>query len=332
MNAIQNYFLESTCDKTDRSEEIEAKLKEFGVCILGSGTFTVRGIAMPPHSTLMGLGECSVLLLDESVAEGYAVRMNTYCTVKNLTLKGSEENISRPETLGTRHGIGFLGNATPKAYGNQPIDGIIESCRIRFFSGGGITCTDTGYSPSSSLCVSNCRIRSCGAGLNISHFSEYHKFTNVCCNANLFGCINNGGNNVFQGCSFDCNTMGFLIDNREKQSPNNAHGSAVGCTFNHTDSNRGVGIRILGSTPGYVFSACQIFFSAIEIENSKGILLDGCNFGRQESLRFRNSDLITLQSCVFSEQLPTFEIENSPSVKIENCYTRAGEPILLPEA
>ena len=42
--------------------------------------------------------------------------------------------------------------------------------------------------------MSDCHILNCGAGINIDHFSEFHKFTNVLSETNLYGCINNGGN------------------------------------------------------------------------------------------------------------------------------------------
>ena len=33
----QKYYLESTNDRTDRTAEIEAKLSEYGTCLLGTG-------------------------------------------------------------------------------------------------------------------------------------------------------------------------------------------------------------------------------------------------------------------------------------------------------
>ena len=61
-----------------------------------------------------------------------------------------------------------------------------------------------------------------------------HMFTNIMASKCLYGCINNGGNNVFVNCGFNSNITGFLIDNSRGQSNNNSHGSAIGCTFNHS--------------------------------------------------------------------------------------------------
>ena len=325
---FQEYCLMSTGDLTDRKEEIEKLLQRYGICVLGSGAYYVSGVQMPLGSTLMGLGECSELILLEEVVSGVTVSLGTRCTVKNLTVKGAAEDLPKPETMGTRHGIAFLGDSTPQNRGAQHQDGIISSCRIRSFSGGGITCLDTGYSVDSSLCISDCRIHGCGAGINISRFSEYHRFTNVVCTRNLYGCINNGGNNVFVGCSFDGNTEGYLIDNRENQSPNNAHGSCVGCTFNHTNSNKGVGIRILGSKPGYVFSACQIFFSEIVVEDSIGIQFDHINFGKEEKITVKGGGAVHFTGCMFTTP-PVVSVEENPHVQLLKCCTKAGEPITL---
>ncbi len=332
MAKLDDYFLEASGDRADRSAEIEQKLNKFGVCILGSGSFFVSGIQMPDGSTLTGLGDCSRILLLDEVSEGFAIQMKSRCTVKDLTLRGSEENIPCPTSVGTRHGIGFLGNATGVADGPlQSRDSIVEGCRIDSFSGGGITCTDTGYKVDCSLCVSNCRIHRCGAGINISHFSEYHKFSNVDSSQNFVGCVNNGGNNVFCGCSFDGNTLGFLIDNREKKSKNNAHGSCVACTFNHSDHNEGIGIHIIGSTPGYVFSDCQMFFSKILVENSSGIQFNNFNFGRNVGITVKGGGKVCLSGGLFTV-VPKICVENNPYFKFENCFTKGGTPILWPEA
>lgn len=327
MAKLDDYFLEESKSKKDRKTEIEEKLCTFGICILGAGTYYVSGITMPDGSTLTGLGDCSRIVLLDEVKEGFAVVMKSHCTVKDLSIRGSVENALRPEEVGTRHGIGFLGDAVKSEDGvRQARDSIIEGCRIDSFTGGGITCKDTGFSVECSLCVSNCRIHRCGAGINISHFSEYHKFTGVDASRNLYGCINNGGNNVFCSCSFDGNKIGYLIDNSKQQSKNNAHGSCVACTFNHSDQNRGIGIQIIGSNPGYVFSACQLFFSKIVVEDSRGIQFNNFNCGKNIEVFVKSGGVVSFFGCLFTNT-PTFTVENSPHFKMENCFTKSGTPI-----
>lgn len=320
------YILKSTGDTTDRTGEIESCLQTYQVCILTPGVYYVSGVRMPRGTSLYGMGEGSQLVLAEEIAEGCAVEMASNCTVKELTVLGALEELPRPTELGARHGIGFIGTATQENRSGQPVDAIISGCRIRSFSGGGITCRDTGYGINASVSVTDCRIHYCGAGINISHFSEYHNFTNVTATRNLYGCINNGGNNVFVGCGFDGNTLGYLIDNSEKQSPNNAHGSCVACTFNHTDHNKGVGIRILGAKPGYVFSGCQMFFSDIDIQDSAGIQFDHFNFGKSVKAQITGKSTVMFNGCYFSNQ-PEFILEGDPIVTVRDCATKAGEPV-----
>ena len=319
-------FLKSTGDATDRSAEIEKLLAEQKVCVLTPGTYYVTGVKMPDGTSLFGMGEGSQVVLLPDVTDICAVAMGSYCTVKDLTFIGCEEDMPRPTELGNRHGIGFIGTATLENRSGQPVDSIVEGCRIRNFTGGGITCRDTGYGINCSLSVTNCRIHNCGAGINISHFSEFHNFTNVTSTRNLYGCINNGGNNVFVGCGFDGNTVGYLIDNSEKQSPNNAHGSCVACTFNHTNFNKGVGIRILGSKPGYVFTGCQMFFSDIEIEDSTGIQFANFNFGKAVNIRIKGDGVVRFTDCIFSSQ-PVFELTEAPNVTVSGCQTKKAEEV-----
>lgn len=326
---MESYFLKSTNDTRDRSSEIQQKLEAHKVCILGSGVFYVSGIVMPADTSLMGMGACSELILSEEVESGYTVQMNSRCSVRNLTLKGAAEDVERPTEMGDRHGIGFIGTATLEDRGDPPVDAMISGCQIRSFTGGGITCKDTGYGINCSVSVTDCRIHYCGAGINISHFSEFHNFTNVTSTRNLYGCINNGGNNTFVNCGFDGNTLGFLIDNSQGQSPNNAHGSCVACTFNHTNFNKGVGIRILGAKPGYVFSDCQLFFSDVEIENSKGIQMNNFNFGKAVKFRISGETTMAVTGSVFSTA-PEFFLEGDPKFTVRDCWTRKdGESVTL---
>ena len=320
---ISAYMLESTGDTTDRSREIEELLKERGCCLLGTGVFYVKGVKMPDQSTLAGLGEASLLVLSPEVEEGYAVQMGDCCRVENLSMAGALEDLGRPGSVGTRHGLGFVGDCDPKTRLPQIKYGIAESLHIYNFSGGGVTCVGTGFSCNSSLAATNLRIHCCGVGINIPFFSEYHKFTNALCTRNLYGCINNGGNNVFTACSFDGNKTGFLIDNREKRACNNSHGTAVACTFNHSDSNQGIGIQVLGADHGYVFSACQLFFSQIVVENSLGVQFVDFNCGKNEKITVRGGGMVRFSGCSFSKP-PVVTVEENPFVRWENCCDRHG--------
>ena len=121
------------------------------------------------------------------------------------------------------------------------------------FTGGGITCNNTGLSPTANLLVSDVNISRCDVGIDVSFFSEYHRWTNVAAQECYYGCICNGGNNNFSNCDFSSNTVGLLIDNSAGQSRNDSHGTFSACSFNHSDNNNGTAIRLLGLTAGEVF-------------------------------------------------------------------------------
>lgn len=325
MNFASCYTLFSSGDMTDRANEIEEMLRRDKICILGAGDFYVSGIRMPENSALFGMGTATRLILFPEIECGCAVAMASYTTVRDLFILGSDESVPYPERVGGRHGITFIGSATPTDYSGQKKNSIIEGCHIRGFSGGGITLSDTGYSTSASVTATNCHIMRCGAGINIPYFSEYHEFTNILSSQNLYGCINNGGNNCFINCGFDSNKTAFLIDNSKDQSENNSHGSAVGCTFNHSGKNEGVGIMILGAKNGYVFTGCQIFYSKIVLDGAEGVVISSTNFGRGENISVKNSGAVIFSSCVFGTP-PVVNIENSKVVS-SLCFTRPGEPV-----
>lgn len=328
MSCFENkHYLKS--NGGDMTAAIEKRLTATGACLLESGTYYVRGVRMPKGSALMGVGNSTRIVLMPDVESGAAVYIGGFCTVKDLAILGAEENIELPETVGARHGIAFESDADKENWDEprHPRNSIIESCFISSFTGGGILGKDTGYSIHCAMTVSNCHIINCGAGLNLAHYSEYHQFTNVLCCENLYGCINNGGNNDFVNCGFNANKIGYLIDNSQNQSNNNSHGSVVGCTFNHSDNNEGIGIILLGARNGYVFSGCQMFFSKIVIEGSRNILFTGFNFGRGMDIRIKDSGLIMFNGNMFFDQ-PDVKIENTELVRFLNCFDKDGREII----
>lgn len=324
------YFLDSTNDTTDRTKDIEAKLSEYGVCVLGSGVYYVSGVNMPEGSTLRGMGRCSKLLLAPEVEDGYTVKMASYSTIKDMHIMGSESNIALPEEVGKRHGILYYGTATLEDWMGDvtTLNSIISDCYITSFNGGGLTCIDTGYYMRASIVATNCYILNCGAGINISHYSEYHKFTNMHCCENLYGCINNGGNNVFTACAFDGNGTGFVIDNANDKSPNNSHGSVVGCTFNHTAHNKGIGILLIKANVGYIFSGCQMWYSQIVMEDCENIVFDTFNYGRKQKINVKGGGVALFTNSVFYTE-PVVSIENNDNVKFRNCFTKGGEEVKI---
>ena len=320
-----NNILVTTNDMTDRTAEIEKQFAETRVCRLGAGDFYVKNIVMPDYTTIVGEGTATRLILLDDAEECFVLKMASYCVIKDLHLMGNVEHIVPQEEVGDRHGIVFEGSKE-KPGTEGPVYGTIDGCYVTGFTGGAITCRNSGYPVSCSMNVSNCWLANCGVGINIPYWSEYHKFTNVSATKCWYGCINNGGNNMFANCNFSGNELGFLMDNSQKQSINETHGSAIGCTFNHSGNNEGTGIKILGTRNGYVFSGCQVFYSKIELDNVKGVIFDAFNFGRNEVIDVKGGALTMFTHCMFGTQ-PQISVVDNEHTKFINCYTRGGEPV-----
>lgn len=315
-----NAYLAPTGDTTDRTNDIITLLSTQGVCRLGKGDYYVTDLVMPDYTSIIGVGS-GTKIIRTGTDDGFAIKMGSRCCVKDCWITGSSTNITVTETLGNRHGILWQGTYTQDQ--NAPLRGMVSNVVVSSFSGGGITCYDTGYGVKTCLMVDETYITNCGAGINIPYRSEFNKFTNVHSYGNWYGCINNGGNNVFTACDFSGNKVGFLMDNSSGQSPNNSHGSAIGCVFNHTNSNSGIGIKVLGCENGYVFTGCQIFFSQIYIENSSGVIVSDCNFGANNCSITVKGGGATLFANNMHQAAPTITVTGNSNVHFTNCYVRS---------
>lgn len=298
INTAPSNVLYATGDTTDRSADILRILHTYKECKLTKGEYYVSGIAMPDHCSLVGSGPETKIILLDSVTSGAAVSMADHCTIHNCTFVGSATPITFEEGsihsihIGTRHGILWKGEATGStstSSDNTLFEGIISGCHFQDFSGGGITCESTGYSSDGGVTVSNCHMKRCGAGINISWWSEFNRFVNVNCNACYYGVINNGGNNSFANCNFSANLVGFYIngvdgkcvmsDGTTNTLRNGGHGNAVGCIIDHSGSNSGVAVYIRSLDSGWLFSGCQIFYGKIYLRGATYTLFTTINFG-----------------------------------------------------
>jgi hypothetical protein len=113
------------------------------------------------------------------------------------------------------------------------------------------------------------------------------------------------------------------MDNAQDQSPNNSHGSAIGCVFNHTDNNAGTGIKILNCDSGFIFSGCQIFFSKIDIDGADGVVVSNSNFGLTNCDIKVNGGRAVLFANNMHQGQPTITITNNSNVHFVNCYNRS---------
>lgn len=329
---------EDETGKTDMTGAIMSMLTDTGYCHLGEGIFYVSGnIDMPAHSTLCGCGNKTVIRLLSSVPSGYIVKMQEYCTVKDIAFSGSYSTLT-PTLNGGRDAIRFTanydGNEGASSYTTQHC--MIDNVWIRNFSGSGIYCHNSSISVSKGLYVTNAFILRCYAGINIDYYSEFNKFTNICTASCYYGVINNGGNNVFTSCTFHATNTGFYIDGSQ---PNAAHGTINGCTFCHIGSNNGVAFKGDAITAGFIIANCQIWYNSVELTNCQGVLFDGCEFGRGitndgdvcASITVSGGNLVMFSGCIFHLDVtrpPKITITNNTKTVFSGCYgTESGSAI-----
>ena len=334
LNAVDS-DTESESGKTDMTPAIMAMLSGAGYCHLGPGIFYVSGnIDIPTGATLEGCGNNTCIRLLSSVTSGYICRLKEYGKVRSIRFSGGYNagDISTPD-IGGRKGVIFIGNrdgqdseVTPTTTKCSQITGCtfenLDSGIYGYNAGGGLQ---------EGLIVSDCYITRCKAGINLDYWTEYCKFSNVVTFQCYFACINNGGNNVFVGCTFH-GVEGFVLDNSAGNKSNQGHGSVIGCTFNHIDNmnrpqeaGRGLGIKMIGNTAGFVFSGCQLWYGEVYVENSRGVSFADCLFGGGSiEITTTGSYPLFLNGCTF-QSAPNVSAETAP--KYTGCYTFTGDSV-----
>lgn len=330
---------ESETGKTDMTSAIMAMLNSTGYCHLAPGIYYVSGnIDMPAGSMIEGCGDQTIIRLLQSTTSGYIVRMHTKSTLKNVRLSGGYNpgDISNAN-IGGRKGVNYIGNRdgqTPTVTPSTCTLCVIEGC---FFENldSGIYGYNAGGGLQNGLVVSDCYFTRCKAGINLDYWVEYCKFTNCVMFQCYFACINNGGNNVFTACTFH-GVVGFLIDNSANNKQNIAHGSVIGCTFNHIDNmnnpselGQGYGVKVLNAPHGFIFANCQLWYGRVHVENSPGVQFTGCEFGglggsSYPVIETSGSGILFVDNCLFATQ-PVFAL--SGAGKFSNCWTYSGAAV-----
>ena len=340
LSAETLYYLPPTGDATDRSADIAALLAADGICRLGSGTYYVASIDMPNGSAIEGVGASTVLRLIDNVS-GYALRMRSRCKVRNLRILGSESySALKPAAATPGDRIGVLWEGILNGDGNTytyPGLSMISGVWFERIQGSGLKCLNTSSGTRNKLLVSDCYYLYCDAGVNIASVSEFMQFANCTFNSCYYGVINNGGNNTFANCDFAVCAQCFVINNSTGALENPGHSCMVNCDFSHAikvnsdgtlTSNQGDFIYLAGT--GYEFNGCQFGFGHINFTDAEGVLCVGCVWsGRSDNdIYITNGTGIFFVGCLFGAQY-SFNVVNNTKTKLINCYTKAGDAVLL---
>lgn len=323
--------------KTDMTTAIMAMLNDTGYCHLGPGIFYVSGnIDIPQYGTLTGCGRKTIIRLLSSVTSGYAVKLGKYCTLSNLRISG-QYSATTKTTQGTRNGIVFIANDDGteggSAYDTEAC--MVSNVWVDGFTDSGIKCHNSSTSVSKGLYATNVYLSYCWAGINIDYRSEFHKFTNILTASCKYGCINNGGNNVFTACTFGATSVGFYIDGTKY---NAGHGTLNGCTFCHVGSNEGSAITMVGVANGFVVSDCQVWYCSIDLTSCSGISFVGCEFGRGTTgdgatINISGGNLVLFSGCMFMNDVtypPDITVSNNTKTRFVGCYGAASGAAISP--
>lgn len=318
------YYIESTHNDTDRTSEINDILTEYGACILGDGKFVVSNIIMPAYSSLTGSGIGRTWLEPAIDASGDMIKMSSVCEVKDLRLQGGLT--TAPQTLGDLNGISWAGTyESALDPGTHPVIGQIANVLISGFPGYGIICEKTSIDANSGLNADAITIRGCYCAIYVGKYSEYNKFTMIDATNNYYGCVNNGGNNIFVNCNFSLNKQALLMDDTGNISPNNSHGAFIGCAFNHPDDNTGKAIEIIGIDYAEIFSACQIHFGSINLDSCKGVRFNSCILGYDVPITVKDSKLTTFDNCTLFDGSSTVLTQSgNTALAFNECYDLDG--------
>lgn len=308
--------LSPTGDTTDRTDEIERALKEYGRVTLDPGEYTVYRLLMPEGTVLEGSGYNTIVYLkDTANADDYAIRMHENTEIMNMCIKGTHD-VSDISISGNQTGLLFSGSTRKKA--------IIQNCWIEDFDSCGIVLYDTTTNVDQNTLIDNCFISTCHIGILIKANSEFHKISNCNVNKCYFGILNRGGNNIITNCGIDGNVTGIQIDADE--GSNNGHGSISNCTINHSNNNTGYGL-IIQDTGRMLINNCNIHYSNILIDNSDGNIISNCGFGNSANVEITGGNCTLMIGCMIRSNLNT--ITKNAASKVISCYYRDGSPVTV---
>lgn len=332
-----NNYLAATNASDDRTADIMSMLSETQVCNLGPGRFVVDGIKIPNGGYIKGCGARTILVLKSDSKTKHCIEIDTFATIKDISFIGGSSTPTHigedePSDYGEDCAIYIRGNADlSEEKSSTKRTSMISGCIFENFNGSAFYAHNSGGGLDNCVIMSDCRIISCMVGINIDYYAEYCKFSNIITWKCNIACINNGGNNIFTGCTFH-GVKGVLTE-ANKRNP--LHGSMIGCTFNHirnfvdnTHLGMGKAIIIKDSVAGFIFDGCQLWYSTVDISNAKSIVFSNCLFGGYyPEISVVGEYGAVFNNCSFNGNYPKISNVNSKT-KFINCYNFADEDII----
>lgn len=252
----------------DSTDAIQAILDTNTDVYCPPGTYLVNDLALTGTRKLYG-GPGAVFQLTATgtkvlTVSGYGA------IIEGITFHGNVADGAGTglTSVGTQYGLEISGaeNTT------------VRDCNFYSFSGAGLHALSCGNTSTGGRINGGANhifggyAQNCYYGAWFDTRAEYFTVTGLVCVLNRFGAKNQGGNNMFNGCMFNTNMLGFWLTN----DTNSGHGGANGCSFNH---NTTYAAQLDENLNGFTFNGCQFFSGTMLLNKAKGIVMGGCQFG-----------------------------------------------------
>lgn len=305
-------------NRIDASPIVNYYLSNYKGVYFAPGEHVIEStVIIPDGCHITGAGLSSIIKPSVNTIDVFRVQAGR-CEIDSILIEGLVINI--PDNPA---GYGCAVRIEPGA--NQEVRNVkIHDMQIRFFAGGGVVSSGTGYWCACSVDIVNCEIWRCYAGVWFKSLAEYNRVTNCLIYSCYIGFRNDGGNNVIINSSLTENQTAFYIT--EGATVNNGHGAVVGCTLNHNNSNNGFAVIMRNVQNGFVFSGCNIWYGKIIVSGSAGVMFNGCLIGKGATPQVQgdDNDLLLFSSCVFFES-PS--VQGTTRAVFDSCRTFTGEVV-----
>ena len=297
------YVMHPTGDTTDRSTELRDALDDYSMILFTEGDYYFSStVSIPSGAKITGCGLNTVLKF-ASGATGYMFDVDNDVIIDSIKFDGGLA--SKPSVYDNRGAISFTNkNKTLK----------VINCEFYGFGGYAIYIADVGYGHLSSLSLVNSYFRYNYAGIYFDHHAEYALIGECTFIDNAYGAYIGGGNNQFNNCGFNHNSIGVFIDGAI--STNNGHGIICGCSFNHNTSHA---LKMADVTLGYNIVNCSFYAATtweIELDNSVGgISVKDCMFGGSAKIWIHNASIIFFENNNFNGTPSNIAIESGSTCR-----------------
>jgi hypothetical protein len=271
-----------------------------GRLVIPYGTYTTSGMTIPSNVEIETDGPVIIQTSNAAPVLDCSSAVN-FCIRGNLTLQGGGPAYTGYGT-GPSSDLGQIGIKLNNS-DRYEISGKIE---IKNMVGAGILRTNSAGGWQHQGRIAGVRVRDSYYGMNSGSSAEYETISDCMFDNNVFGILEDSGNNTYVNCKTRFNSIGVKLTG----GTNNAHGIFTALESNHNTYN----LTLMNVTNGHTFSGCHFIadqsgsgHGIIQIINCKGINITGGQLGSDISIDSTSS--ASVQSMYVRSTLT-----NAPSV------------------